>query len=108
MMLHIPARRHGDRRPAQSRARTDLLNGVGTRAVDGREEDLPLLDELGRNILFKAFCALADGAVSPIESSLRYFRDEYEAHISERRCPFTGKGPGVQAEPETEMSEVPA
>jgi NADH-quinone oxidoreductase subunit F len=60
----------------------------------GRSEDLPLLDELGENILYKAFCALADGAVSPIESSLRYFRDEYEAHIAERRCPFTGVGPG--------------
>ena len=74
----------------------------------GREEDLPLLDELGQNILFKAFCALADGAVSPIQSSLKYFRDEYEAHIAERRCPFTGKGPGAQAEPAAEMSEVPA
>jgi NADH-quinone oxidoreductase subunit F len=74
----------------------------------GREEDLPLLDELGRNILFKAFCALADGAVSPIQSSLKNFRDEYEAHIAERRCPFTGKGPGAQAEPAAEMSEVPA
>jgi NADH-quinone oxidoreductase subunit F len=73
----------------------------------GRREDLPLLDELGQNILFKAFCALADGAVSPIESSLKYFRDEYEAHIAERRCPFTGKGPGAEVEPETEMSEVP-
>ena len=74
----------------------------------GREEDLPLLDELGRNILFKAFCALADGAVSPIQSSLKYFRQEYETHIAERRCPFTGRGPGAAAEPETEMTEVPA
>ena len=64
----------------------------------GRSEDLPLLDELGENILFKAFCALADGAVSPIQSSLKYFRDEYETHIAERRCPFTGKGPGLEAE----------
>jgi NADH-quinone oxidoreductase subunit F len=61
----------------------------------GRSEDLPLLDELGENILFKAFCALADGAVSPIQSSLKYFRDEYETHIAERRCPFTGQGPGT-------------
>jgi NADH-quinone oxidoreductase subunit F len=75
----------------------------------GRPEDLPLLDELGENILFKAFCALADGAVSPIQSSLRYFRDEYEAHIVERRCPFTGTGPGVQADArpsEAGLSEV--
>ncbi len=63
----------------------------------GRPEDLPLMDDLGRNILFRAFCALADGAVSPIQSSLRYFRDEYERHIEERRCPFTGEGPGVAA-----------
>ena len=62
----------------------------------GRAEDLPLLDELGHNILFKAFCALADGAVSPIQSSLAHFRDEYEAHIEQRRCPFTGIGPGAE------------
>ena len=54
----------------------------------GREEDLPLLDDLGTNILFRAFCALADGAVSPIQSSLKYFRDEYEQHIRDGRCPF--------------------
>ncbi len=62
----------------------------------GRSEDLPLLDDIAKNILFRAFCALADGAVSPIQSSLKYFRDEYEQHIAERRCPFTGLGPGVQ------------
>ncbi len=72
----------------------------------GREEDLPLLDELGRNILFKAFCALADGAVSPIQSSLAHFRREYEQHVAERRCPFTGRGPGAEGEPA--LSEVPA
>jgi NADH-quinone oxidoreductase subunit F len=74
----------------------------------GRAEDLPLLDELGRNILFKAFCALADGAVSPIQSSLKYFRDEYEAHVAERRCPFTGRGPGAEQETRSLPSEVPA
>jgi NADH-quinone oxidoreductase subunit F len=62
----------------------------------GRPEDLPLLDDLGENILFRAFCALADGAVSPIQSSLRFFRDEYERHVVERRCPFTGEGPGIE------------
>ncbi len=66
----------------------------------GRPEDLPLLEEVGGNILFKAFCALADGAVSPISSTLTHFREEYEAHVRERRCPFTGKGPGaIVAEP---------
>ena len=65
----------------------------------GREEDLPLLREVGQNILFRAFCALADGAVSPIESTLAHFHDEYEAHVREGRCPVTGIGPGVQLEP---------
>jgi NADH-quinone oxidoreductase subunit F len=65
----------------------------------GRERDIPLVGEVGQNILFKAFCALADGAVSPIASTLQYFRDEYEAHVREGRCPVTGVGPGVHAEP---------
>jgi NADH-quinone oxidoreductase subunit F len=60
----------------------------------GREEDLPLMDDVGNNILFRAFCALADGAVSPIQSTLKYFRDEYETHLRQGRCPVTGEGPG--------------
>ena len=64
----------------------------------GREEDIPLVGEVGENILFKAFCALADGAVSPISSTLMYFRDEYEAHVREGRCPVTGIGPGRPAD----------
>jgi NADH-quinone oxidoreductase subunit F len=65
----------------------------------GREEDLPLLDDLGKNILFRAFCALADGAASPIQSSLRHFRAEYEQHIAEHRCPFSSVGDRRSADP---------
>ena len=54
----------------------------------GRMEDIDLLVDTGDNILFKAFCALADGAVSPVTSSIKYFRDEYEAHVTEKGCPF--------------------
>ncbi|MFN2545083.1 MAG: NADH-quinone oxidoreductase subunit NuoF [Actinomycetota bacterium] len=54
----------------------------------GRMEDIDILDDTGRNILFKAFCALADGAVSPVASSIKYFRGEYEAHVREKGCPF--------------------
>jgi NADH-quinone oxidoreductase subunit F len=61
----------------------------------GREDDMPLLDEMGGNIAFRSFCALADGAVSPIASSLRYFLDEFDAHVREGRCPVTGIGPGT-------------
>ena len=60
----------------------------------GREQDIPLVGEVGQSMLFRAFCALADGAVSPIASTLQYFRDEYEAHVREGRCPVTGVGPG--------------
>jgi NADH-quinone oxidoreductase subunit F len=69
----------------------------------GRPEDLPLLAEVGGNILFKAFCALADGAVSPISSTLQHFRDEYEAHVREGRCPF---GNVVRPTPEAEPLAV--
>jgi NADH-quinone oxidoreductase subunit F len=54
----------------------------------GREEDIPLLADVGGNILFKAFCALADGAVSPVDSSIKHFRSEYEEHVRLGRCPL--------------------
>jgi NADH-quinone oxidoreductase subunit F len=72
----------------------------------GRDEDLPLMADVGENILFRAFCALADGAVSPIQSTLTHFMDEYEAHIRGGRCPVTGIGPGRDAEPEVEQEAV--
>jgi NADH-quinone oxidoreductase subunit F len=53
----------------------------------GREEDLPLMHDMGKNIMFRAFCALADGTASVINSSLKHFEDEYEAHIRLGRCP---------------------
>ena len=54
----------------------------------GTEADLDKLLDLCDNILGRSFCALADGAVSPIASSLKYFRDEYVSHITNRGCPF--------------------
>jgi NADH-quinone oxidoreductase subunit F len=54
----------------------------------GNEADLDLLLDQCDNILGRSFCALADGAVSPIMSSIKYFRDEYVAHLTEGRCPF--------------------
>jgi NADH-quinone oxidoreductase subunit F len=54
----------------------------------GRVEDIDLIREVGQNMLFKSFCALADGAVSPIDSSIKYFREEYEEHVRLGHCPF--------------------
>ena len=46
-----------------------------------------LLDQCD-NILGRSFCALGDGAVSPITSSIQYFREEYVAHLEHGGCPF--------------------
>jgi NADH-quinone oxidoreductase subunit F len=54
----------------------------------GREGDIPLMDEMGDNIMFRAFCALADGAAAVIDSSLKHFRAEFEEHIRLGRCPL--------------------
>ncbi len=54
----------------------------------GNEEDLDLLLDQCDNILGRSFCALGDGATSPISSSIQFFRDEYLAHLSHGGCPF--------------------
>ncbi|WP_148574030.1 NADH-quinone oxidoreductase subunit NuoF [Nocardioides caldifontis] len=54
----------------------------------GSEEDLDQLLDQCDNILGRSFCALADGAVSPIDSSLKFFRDEYVEHLRQGGCPF--------------------
>ena len=54
----------------------------------GTEEDLDLLLDQCDNILGRAFCALGDGATSPITSSIKYFRADYLAHLEHGGCPF--------------------
>ena len=54
----------------------------------GNESDVAMLLDLCDNILGRAFCALGDGATSPITSSIELFKDEYLAHIQQRGCPF--------------------
>jgi NADH-quinone oxidoreductase subunit F len=54
----------------------------------GREGDITLMHDMGTNIMFRAFCALADGTASVINSSLKHFADEYEAHVRLGRCPL--------------------
>jgi NADH-quinone oxidoreductase subunit F len=55
---------------------------------DGTEADLDLLLDQCDNILGRSFCALGDGATSPIVSSIRHFRGEYVAHLAQHGCPF--------------------
>jgi len=60
----------------------DLENGKGTEAA------LAKLLDICDNLLGRSFCALGDGAASPIMSSIKYFRDEYIAHLTNGGCPF--------------------
>ncbi|MHB8762888.1 MAG: NADH-ubiquinone oxidoreductase-F iron-sulfur binding region domain-containing protein, partial [Deferrisomatales bacterium] len=53
----------------------------------GKEGDIELLEELSETAMEAALCALGKSAPNPFLSTLRYFREEYEAHIKERRCP---------------------
>ncbi|HUZ37078.1 MAG TPA: NADH-quinone oxidoreductase subunit NuoF [Streptosporangiaceae bacterium] len=55
---------------------------------EGTEEDLEKLLDICDNILGRAFCALGDGAVSPVTSSIKYFREEYLEHQKRGGCPF--------------------
>ena len=52
------------------------------------EDDLQKLLDVADSILGKSFCALGDGAASPIVSSVRYFREEYLEHVRGGGCPF--------------------
>jgi len=63
-------------------ALTRLENGQGS------EADLDQLLDQCDNILGRSFCALGDGATSPVSSSIQHFRDEYLAHLSHGGCPF--------------------
>jgi len=54
---------------------------------DGRTGDIELLEELSEVVRDASLCALGQTAPNPVLSTIRYFRDEYEAHIKERRCP---------------------
>jgi len=53
----------------------------------GREGDIELLEELSETAKEAALCALGKSAPNPFLSTLHYFRDEYEAHVKEKRCP---------------------
>jgi NADH-quinone oxidoreductase subunit F len=53
----------------------------------GREGDIELLEELSEATRDASLCALGGSAPNPVLSTIRYFRDEYEAHIKEKRCP---------------------
>jgi NADH-quinone oxidoreductase subunit F len=53
----------------------------------GKEGDIELLEELAETAVEASLCALGKSAPNPFLSTLKYFREEYEAHINDKRCP---------------------
>ncbi|MCA1917800.1 MAG: NADH-quinone oxidoreductase subunit NuoF [Flavobacterium piscis] len=54
---------------------------------EGKEEDLDLLEELSMMIVESSLCALGGSAPNPVLTTLKYFRDEYIAHVRDKKCP---------------------
>ena len=65
------------------------MHAILTRITEGKGEpdDIPLLEELSDLARDASLCALGRTAPNPFLSTFRYFRDEYEAHIDQKRCP---------------------
>jgi NADH-quinone oxidoreductase subunit F len=60
-----------------------------TRITEGRGKkgDLALLEEISEGIAETSLCALGGSAPNPVLTTIRYFRNEYTAHIRDKRCP---------------------
>ena len=65
------------------------MHSILTRITEGKgtEEDLVLLEDLAHSIKDSALCGLGKTAPNPVLTTLQYFRDEYEAHIKDKKCP---------------------
>lgn len=54
---------------------------------EGRQGDVELLEEIGQFTNNFSLCGLGTSAANPVLSTIKYFREEYEAHIRDRKCP---------------------
>ena len=63
----------------------EILGGICRR--QGRDGDIELLEELAQSIAETSLCALGRSAPNPVLTTIRYFRDEYEAHLHGDHCP---------------------
>ena len=54
---------------------------------EGKEGDIELLLELGEKIRNSSLCGLGQTAPNPVLTTIKYFREEYEAHIRDKKCP---------------------
>ena len=68
-----------------TRKMLNILEGIVN--GQGEEEDLDTLEELGETVKEGSLCGLGQTAPNPVLTTMKYFRDEYRAHIVEKRCP---------------------
>jgi len=54
---------------------------------NGKEDDIELLEEIGKNVKLASLCGLGQTAPNPVLTTIRYFKNEYIAHIKEKKCP---------------------
>ena len=68
---------------------------------EGSLEDLDLLEDLSSTITETDLCGLGQSACKPVQSTLKYFRDEYLAHVVEKHCPHcNGRKKELHIDPE--------
>ncbi|MBN1633789.1 MAG: NADH-quinone oxidoreductase subunit NuoF [Ignavibacteria bacterium] len=63
----------------------DILDRITS--GEGKEEDLDILEDLSQMVVESSLCALGGSAPNPVLTSLKYFRDEYIAHVRDKKCP---------------------
>ena len=81
----------------------EILNRICS--GQGRPEDLPLLERLGRTVGATSLCGLGQTAPNPVLTTLEYFREEYEEHIDQKHC-RAGMCPGLVVAPCTHLCPV--
>ncbi len=67
--------------PRMHKILSDITEG------NGKEGDIATLEELCDVLTYAALCGLGSSAANPVHSTIRYFREEYEAHIRDKKCP---------------------
>jgi len=64
---------------------SNILNGICR--GEGKKEDIQIVDDLSETIREASLCALGSTAANPVLTSLEYFKDEWEQHVKEKKCP---------------------
>ena len=67
----------------------DVMHGILARICEGNgnEDDIDMLEELAQAVKDASLCALGGTAPNPVLSTIQYFRNEYECHIKDKKCP---------------------